>query len=85
MSDQSKQEFQEHYIRYMEKQTGLILPDMEPNYDNPTVAALLDFWQASRAALCVELPESKRNHSTGFNEAMHRSREAIQKTGVRVK
>ena len=53
-----REEFEAWLIDRAEDSTGFILPDMEPNYDNPEIAAMLDAWQASRQALEVELPES---------------------------
>jgi len=50
MSDQMQKEFEAWYMRRMEKQTNMILPDMEPNYTNRDVADLWESWQAARAA-----------------------------------
>lgn len=60
-------------------------PDDSNKYYCGAAQKAYEAWQASRASLCVELPADKHAHSTGYNAAINDCREAIQKTGVRVK
>ena len=54
------------------------------SYLDGTVNAWWDFWQASRAALCVELPRQwfDDEHDCDLMEA-HKVGKAIESTGVR--
>ncbi|WP_205580085.1 hypothetical protein [Pseudomonas aeruginosa] len=69
----------------------------DPNfeYDDADVDFAYQAWQASRAALRVELPECRdplnstgddeNPRSAGFNDCLERVTEALQQAGIEVK
>ncbi|HEJ2888980.1 hypothetical protein [Pseudomonas aeruginosa] len=69
----------------------------DPNfaYDDTDVDFAYQAWQASRAALRVELPERRdplnstgddeNPRSAGFNDCLERVTEALQQAGIEVK
>ncbi|HCL4225708.1 TPA: hypothetical protein N2C25_003937 [Pseudomonas aeruginosa] len=67
---------------------GIIVPE---RYGHPSVQRCWEAWQASRAALRVELP-AKRSYSMyvtkhechAFNDAIEKAKEALQQAGIEV-
>ncbi|MGN8278303.1 hypothetical protein [Pseudomonas sp. SMN5] len=59
------------------------------NFNNPEVAAMLKGWQASRAAVAVELPARVDTkpyacYEGGWNDMHDEAREAIEAQGLKV-
>ena len=57
--------------------------------DGPRAAGYWSCWQASRAALCVELPlpvkRAFHEYDLGYNEALDHCEEAIHAAGVKTR
>ena len=95
MSDQMREEFEKWYL----KDTGfgsesLARNDIGSYIEDDAISCWEGFvagWQASSASLCVELPDEigvlamLEEYDPGYNSAINDCREAITKTGVRVK
>ena len=65
-------------LRPKETKCGIII---EGNYGHPTVQIAWQAWQASRAALCVELPENCKGMALTVSE-LHQQ---LDKAGVSYK
>jgi hypothetical protein len=65
------------------------VPGVGQFYECPRTLLALESWQASRAALCVELPlpvhRVFEEFDAGYNAAIHDCRFAIESTGVRTR
>lgn len=59
------------------------------DYKRPSIMNLWWAWQASRAALCVELPQvgicAMTNDLIGYTRGIRDCRSAIESTGVRIR
>lgn len=80
MRDISREQF-EAWIR---KEYQLDASD-DINFANGEVRMMLKGWQASREALVVELPATGTLLVSGWNQAVHRCREAIAAHGLKVR
>ncbi|MNO92157.1 hypothetical protein D3C76_837210 [compost metagenome] len=54
-------------------------------YGNRIVEGMWQAWQASREAVVVELPATGTLLVPGWNQAVHRCREAIEAHGLKVR
>lgn len=79
----------------LQQPEGLLARDDDGSYSIRWVKSAWWAWQASRAALRVELPERRdplnstgddeNPRSSGFNDCLERVTEALQQAGIEVK
>jgi hypothetical protein len=97
-NEKMREEFEAAIIkRFGEQHLFAFSRFMNGDYKSPSTMSLWWAWQASRAALCVELPDSARMYFNGapksayedgikcWLDAVEICRSAIESTGVRVK
>ena len=93
MSDKMRDGFESwclanvYTLRPAETNCGIII---EGDYGHPTVQIAWQAWQASRAAMVVELPDEKKgryldSYQEGWNDAISSCEQRIEDCGVSYK
>lgn len=86
--DKSREQFEKWFSKSYSCIAKLFRLNSEGEYENLTIRASWRAWQASRAAIEVELPDSTEFDGpdmSGAQQAIRQIREILTETGIKVK